>query len=170
MNNEMKIYVADLAAYNNGKLHGVWIDALQDIDDIYEQVHDMLRQSPEPFAEEYAIHDYEGFEGYSVSEYEGLEAVHTIACFLIEHEGYGAELLNYAGDIESAQRLYDEAFQGEYCNLEDYARTFTEETQELPNNLAYYIDYERMGRDMELTGDIFTIQSDVHTILVFWAH
>ena len=30
MSEEIRIYVADLAAYNNGKLHGVWIDATQD--------------------------------------------------------------------------------------------------------------------------------------------
>ena len=27
MSEDIRIYVADLAAYNNGKLHGVWIDA-----------------------------------------------------------------------------------------------------------------------------------------------
>ena len=30
MSSDFKIYVADLAAYNNGKLHGVWIDAMAD--------------------------------------------------------------------------------------------------------------------------------------------
>lgn len=30
-----KIYVACLAAYNNGYLHGEWIDATQDVDSIY---------------------------------------------------------------------------------------------------------------------------------------
>ncbi|WP_202940975.1 antirestriction protein ArdA [Alteromonas macleodii] len=29
MSEEISIYVADLAAYNNGILHGVWIDATQ---------------------------------------------------------------------------------------------------------------------------------------------
>ena len=33
MSDEIRIYVADLAAYNNGKLHGVWIDATSDLDD-----------------------------------------------------------------------------------------------------------------------------------------
>lgn len=59
---EPKIYVADLAAYNNGKLHGVWIDATLDLEDIQAAVSSMLKNSPEGFAEEYAIHDYEGFE------------------------------------------------------------------------------------------------------------
>lgn len=60
---EIRIYVADLAAYNNGKLHGVWINATDDLDAIREQVNQMLAASPEGFAEEYAIHDHEGFGG-----------------------------------------------------------------------------------------------------------
>ena len=42
MSEEIRIYVACLAAYNNGKLHGVWIDATDDIDDIQDQINDML--------------------------------------------------------------------------------------------------------------------------------
>ena len=61
MSEEIRIYVADLAAYNNGKLHGVWIDATQNLEDIQDQINAMLAESPEGFAEEYAIHDYEGF-------------------------------------------------------------------------------------------------------------
>ncbi len=47
MSEEISIYVADLAAYNNGIMHGVWIDATQDIDNIHEQINDMLASSPE---------------------------------------------------------------------------------------------------------------------------
>jgi len=65
MSEEIKIYVACLAAYNNGYLHGEWIDATQELSDIYDQVNAMLKASPvEEEAEEYAIHDYEGFGGY----------------------------------------------------------------------------------------------------------
>ncbi len=65
MSNEIRIYVADLAAYNNGKLHGVWINACDDLEVIQKQINEMLESSPERFAEEYAIHDYEGFGGYA---------------------------------------------------------------------------------------------------------
>lgn len=41
MSEEIRIYVACLAAYNNGKLHGVWIDATDDIDDIQDQINEM---------------------------------------------------------------------------------------------------------------------------------
>ena len=60
----MRIYVAGLAAYNAGHLHGVWIDATLELDDIQGQVDAMLAASPVEDAEEYAIHDFEGFDGY----------------------------------------------------------------------------------------------------------
>lgn len=56
MSDEIKIYVADLAAYNAGHLHGVWIDATLDIEDIQAQIQRMLSLSPVEDAEEYAIH------------------------------------------------------------------------------------------------------------------
>ena len=34
MSEHIRIYVADLAAYNAGHLHGVWADATQELDDI----------------------------------------------------------------------------------------------------------------------------------------
>ena len=72
---EIRIYVACLAAYNSGALHGRWIDATQDAADIQSEVREMLAASPIAGAEEWAIHDYEGFEGAQVSEYDGFERV-----------------------------------------------------------------------------------------------
>ena len=51
-----RIYVACLAAYNSGYLHGAWIDADQPADDIQSAVGEMLAASPIPRAEEWAIH------------------------------------------------------------------------------------------------------------------
>lgn len=171
MNTEIRIYVADLAAYNNGKLHGVWINATDDLDDIWNQVNQMLAESPEGFAEEYAIHDYEGFEGYALSEYEGLETVQKIACFIEEHPDFGGELLNnFGGNLEEARTAAEDNYCGCYKSLADFADELTEDTTQIPENLAYYIDYERMGRDMELNGDIFTIETGYEEIHIFWNH
>jgi antirestriction protein len=52
-----RIYVACLAAYNNGYLHGAWIDADQDTDQIRDEIAAMLARSPVEDVEEYAIHD-----------------------------------------------------------------------------------------------------------------
>ncbi|MBA3067902.1 MAG: antirestriction protein ArdA, partial [Hyphomonas sp.] len=50
-----RIYVACLAAYNAGRLHGRWIDATTP-NEIRAEARAMLAASPEPGAEEHAIH------------------------------------------------------------------------------------------------------------------
>lgn len=39
-----RIYVACLAAYNSGHLHGEWINADQDEEDIFADINDVLRR------------------------------------------------------------------------------------------------------------------------------
>ena len=147
MSEEVRVYVADLAAYNNGELHGVWVDVTQDLDDIQEQVSEMLKASPcEEVAEEYAIHDYEGFGAYEVGEYEGLESVHKVASFLEEHGAVAGDVLAHFGDnMEDARKALEENYVGCYSSLADYAEEITTQTSEIPKHLEYYIDYERMG-------------------------
>jgi antirestriction protein len=77
-----KIYVADLAAYNSGIMHGIWIENLLDLTDVEEQIAVMLSKSPIEDAEEYAIHDYEGFANIGIGEFFSIESVHRIALFL----------------------------------------------------------------------------------------
>ena len=169
MSEEISIYVACLAAYNNGHLHGVRIDACGELDDIWEQIKTMLAQSPVEDAEEYAIHDYEGFGKYRLGEYEGIEAAHEIACFVAEYPSFGGELLNYYTDLDEAKKAAEESYNGCYSSLADYAQELTEETSEIPQHLALYIDYERMGHDMELSGDVFTIETAHDEVHVFWS-
>lgn len=170
MSEEIRIYVADLAAYNNGKLHGVWIDATLEVKDIHAQVKTMLEGSPEEGAEEYAIHDYERFSGYHLEQYTSIETAHGIACFIDAHgELGGAVLSHWCGDLEDANRAMEEDYCGRYTSLADYAQELTEETTQIPEHLCYYIDYESMARDMELNGDIYTVQTAHNEIHVFWS-
>lgn len=86
-----RIYVASLSDYNNGILHGEWIDAGQEPDQIHTEVEAMLKKSPAArkygdVAEEWAIHDYEGFVGIELSEWDSFERVSALAKLLSEHE------------------------------------------------------------------------------------
>ena len=122
-------------------------------------------------APEYAIHDYEGFGGYSVSEYEGIQSLHEIACFIEEYPDLTGELLShFGGSIDDARKAMEENYSGCYKSFADYTEELTEDTSQIPDNLAYYIDYERMGRDMELSGDIYTIETAYDEVHVFWNH
>lgn len=44
----LRIYVACLASYNNGVLHGRWIDASADVEEMQEEVNAILRESKFP--------------------------------------------------------------------------------------------------------------------------
>lgn len=166
---EPSIYVADLAAYNAGHLHGVWINASNGEEEIQEQIQAMLKESPIANAEEWAIHDYENFDGIEISEYESLERIVDYVCFLNEYPEFGGLLANYFNnDLEEANRAATEQYQGCYSSLENYVQELTEDTTDIPQNLAFYIDYQRMARDMEMSGDIFTIEDDGN-VHVFWS-
>lgn len=162
------IYVACLAAYNNGRLHGAWISAAQDAEDIHAEITAMLVASPIPGAEEWAIHDFEGFGELRLSEYEGIERVSALAAFIEEHEALGAAVLAHvSGDLDEAESAM-ENYRGGYASLADFAQELTEETGTVPAHLANYIDYESMGRDMEMSGDVFTIDTAHDETHVFW--
>lgn len=169
MSNQIKIYVADLAAYNAGHLHGVWINACQDIEDIQDQINEMLKNSPVVGAEEYAIHDDEGFEGYSLGE-SSIRFAHEAACLIAEYPEFGGSLLSHFSDIDEARECAEENYGGCYKSLADYAQEQAQESIEIPQQLQYYIDFDAMGRDMELNGDIFIIEAGFQEVHIFWGH
>jgi antirestriction protein len=172
-----RIYVASLSDYNAGRLHGRWIDADQDAEAIHAEIAAMLAQSKEPIAEEWAIHDYEGFGGLSLGEYESIEKIAEVASLLEEHGGvFAAVVDNFGGlsNIDEAKRCMEEGYRGAFKSLEDFAYDFVDECysdslKTLPDFIRGHIDYEGIARDMELGGDVFTVEYDgeVH---VFWSN
>lgn len=165
---EIRIYVACLAAYNNGILHGRWIDADEDADDIQADISAMLKASPIEGAEEWAIHDYEGFEGISLSEYQGIESVCEIAQFVSQHGALGAKVMAYLGDLDSAKEALEERYHGQYASLADFAQELTEETTEIPDSLQCYIDWETIGRDLAIN-DVLAIETAFDEVHIFWS-
>lgn len=163
-----RIYVASLADYNAGYLLGRWIDANQSADAIREEIAQLLAQSKQPIAEEWAIHDYDNFGSLRLSEFEDLEHVAEVARLMVEHGSLFAELVNHLGDVsnvEEARRYMEEAYRGAFDSLADYASDFVEDCyadvlKSLPDFIRYHIDYDGIGRDMELGGDIFTVASN----------
>ena len=141
-----RIYVACLAAYNNGRLHGEWIDADQDADSIQEEVDEMLKNSPEPNAEEWAIHDYEMF-GIEISEYESFETVAELGQLLAEH----GEAFSLFAQIVDTAELSDENFRAAYMgegSAEDYTYEYAQSCMDIPEHLENYFDYKTLEREL----------------------
>jgi len=167
-NLEPRIYVACLAAYNEGRLHGAWIEVGDDVEDVRAAVTAMLATSPATGAEEYAIHDHDDFGGVEVGEYMPLEAVVEIADFLRKRGELGALVLAHVdGDLEAARGAFDE-YRGVYPRLSDYFAELTEETVAIPDALRLYIDYDAMARDAVLGGEVFTVETGHDEVHVFW--
>lgn len=143
-----RIYVACLAAYNNGKLHGTWIDADQEIEDIWTEIETMLQASPESDAEEWAIHDYEDFCGLELSEQENLETVATVAQLIAQHGAAFAVYANHRGLKDATEENFEEDYCGEYDSEADYAEEFYRDCYEIPAHLEMYIDWERVAGDL----------------------
>lgn len=163
-----RIYVACLAAYNNSYLHGAWIDATTP-DEIREKVQAMLAASPIPQTEEWSIHDCEGFEGANLSEYASFDTVCELADFIGEHGSLGAKLYTHFGDrLEEAKAAFED-YAGEFKSAADFAEDITRECgAEIPKSLEYYIDWEALARDMEMSGEILAIRTGFDEVHIFW--
>ncbi|WP_373533079.1 antirestriction protein ArdA [Vampirovibrio sp.] len=64
----------------------------------------------------------------------------------------------------------EDRYAGCYASLEDVAASLTEAAgglEQVPEHIRGYINYATMARDMELCGDIFTLEAHVQEVHVF---
>lgn len=163
---ECRIYVACLASYNNGILYGRWIDVDgKSGDELQDEVNAMLAASPMKGAEEWAIHDSEGF-GNMVGESTSFEDVALIAealtgdhalafRWLVEDQG-----MKPAEAAEQAEEVSIYQADGVHDLAADYAQELFEEmgTREERDRLNQWpftcIDWEAAGRELVIGGDV----------------
>lgn len=165
-----QIYVACLSAYNNGKLHGEWIDADQHPDDIMEEIKEMLKNSPEADAEEFAIHDYQGFYDIQIHEYESIEKLSILAKLITKHgEPFTVWLLDKGGVDEVDDESEDEFienYHGEQDSEVQYAENLMTDCYEIPDFLESYINWDKWARDLFLS-DYWSERSRSGSVYVF---
>jgi antirestriction protein len=165
-----QIYVACLAAYNSGILHGRWIDATSDVDAMQEDIAAMLAASPVPDAEEWAIHDYDSFP--NLGEYPGLEAVAATAELFEDFDHIDAgdlqAIIHNFRDPAEARTELDDNFCGIFDSFRDYADEAADEEiachisdGKLPQMLINYFDYEAWARDLALEMTVIDCPSGV---------
>jgi antirestriction protein len=171
-----RIYVASLADYNEGRLHGVWIDAAQDEQELERCVKEMLARSPSPGAEEWAIHDYEGFGLLRLDESESFAAVARIAEGIAEH---GPVFAAWAARVDTDSDQFDEfedVYMGEWESGEAFAEEMLEDLGQIeeimrgvPEHLAPYveIDYQGYFEGLVSGGEIIPVEKPDGGIYVF---
>jgi antirestriction protein len=171
-----RIYVASLADYNEGRLYGRWIDADQSAEELGDAVQEMLADSPSPGAEEWAIHDYEGFGPLRLDEFESLDDVAKVAAGIARYGAVFAAWADHVGIDSELLDGFEDAYLGEY----ESGDAFTEEAlgesgiiekvfEQLPESLRPYVtvDYEGYFDDLVTNGEINAIERPDGSIYVF---
>ena len=174
-----RVYVASLSDYNAGILHGTWLNADEDPAVLHEGITEMLAASPttkrygDP-AEEWAIHDYEGFGDVRLGEYEPIERVAALARGITAHGPafaywWGIDEPTDTTDDTELEAAFEEHYLGEYESVADYGRQLLEdlgfdpdELPGIPEGLRPYVslDVEAWVRDMQYAGELRTAPSD----------
>ena len=194
---DRRIYVACLASYNEGILHGVWIDVDgMDADDIQAEVDKLLLSSKfpnvrvtcpvcdgdpgdvycgtcdgdgeVPSAEEWAIHDHEGFGGL-VDEGTDFETIAEWSRLLGEHGQAYVAYMDHIGAHYATESHFEESYCGEYDSEQAYAENYLDEAYNLDDmmgDLACYFDYDKFAHDMFLDGHR-SMPTATHGVYVF---
>jgi antirestriction protein len=165
-----RIYAASLSEYNDGRLYGDWLSADAEPDDLAAGISAMLKRSPTPGAEEWAIHDYEGFGPLRLGEYEDLATISEMGHGIAEHGPAFAHWAAICGtsDREELAR-FDDVYLGHWESVEAYADELLGDLgiddlieRALPEHLRAYVtvNVEGFARDLEYSGDITASEGD----------
>ncbi len=164
----MDIFITDLQAYNEGHLVGKWIQLPLSSFELSQALSEVLNEGESICGsdnhEELFITDYEA--EIVISEYDDIyrlnELAEAVEAFsgedvlklkFLSHEGYNErEVIN--NDIDSYDLdIYDYRDNKSFTDtFELLASDFVDEGLfgEIPKTLEYYIDYERIARDLRM--------------------
>jgi antirestriction protein len=173
----MELYITDLAAYNSGHLIGRWIVLPMDSENLQAKINEILSTGAEVCGdgghEEVFITDYE-CEFMRINEYDSIEKLNEIAESvesLDENELKAIRFLmdnNLVNDFEEAIERYEDVIIHENVTMEDIAYDFINEcygVDSLPSIIANNIDYESIGRELEMDGRYFENGGDIYEYL-----
>jgi antirestriction protein len=167
----LRIYLSDLASFNNGCLIGEWIDL--PCDDLASEIQAVLSEGQRVCGdvlphEEFFITDFEwDDDGMSkacpVSEYSDPYKLNEVAeelSSLDEFERLQVQFLLHEGyEFEYALENYEDVTIYDYrssTSFKDVYELLAEDLVDegcfgdIPANLTYYIDYSAIGRDLSM--------------------
>lgn len=171
-----RVYVASLADYTAGRLHGVWLDAARTPDELTADIAAMLAASPEPDAEEYAVHDYDDFGDVHIGEQVSIEWVSRVARGIAAHGFAFAAWVGVQDGNEAVFDRFEAAYLGHYDSEQAYAEQLIDDLgyqrlldESVPVSLRPYarIDTDALARDMQLDGDLYFYPADDGGIWIF---
>ena len=175
-----RVWVGSWLDYNNGVLHGEWLEADREADELWDDIAAMLAASPTArstgeVAEDWGIFDYENFGPLKVGEQETVAWVTAVARGIGEHgPAFGA----WADVVEDEELLggFADAYLGEYESIEAYAEQLVDDLgyeraldEALPEHVRRYVEINVAGlaQDLWLSGDVHVYQQEGGGVWLF---
>lgn len=151
----VRVFIVNLGYYNQGKPTGKWFTPPLYPDAIAEQLE--LKND----SEEYAIHDYEA--PFEIDRFDSIDEINRKYAALerLEEYDFGSDVSALIGEwFRSIEELAENAgdivmYKG-LSNMAEFAQEAVESGAifgDLPDAVQRYIDYEAIGRDLELEGN-----------------
>ena len=155
------IYVGTYAKYNNGSLHGAWLELsdYSNYDELLQAMQELHQDEQDP---EFMIQDYECSEFFikqklisechiSADIYEIAEQINGSDYDLEVIEAYAECMSYYHKDVSDLLESLSDSYYGEYSSDEDFAQTTLEQDGSIPENLPsyIYIDWEATARHLK---------------------
>lgn len=160
-----RIYIADLAAYNDGRLVGAWVDMTDDPDDNIESINDALAQLEDATGnEEFIIHDYD--DAYNMGETSAWEHVAAWQALALGEEAFVPALKAFGDhyishDYDEARAFVDDRYRGNWRSAAEYVEEFVGDVYgDVPSWVAGYIDFDKMAEDFSGT-DIIVVDGGI---------
>jgi len=173
----LKVYITDLAAYNNGYLLGKWITLPLDKENLEQEINEVLQLGSNTIGEEteeWFITDYEWENGISLKEVSEYEDIYALNEQLLLIQDVSEDILKAMSFLlsegitstinEANEKAVDVTI---YTNqtMEDIAATLIEELYDLdslPPMIANHIDYEGIARDLKIEGGYTVVDGHIY--------
>jgi antirestriction protein len=177
-NDGPRVWIASLSDYNDGHLHGAWVNADQEPEGIWSGINEVLATSPTPGAEEWAIFDHMGFGPMVIDEFERVERISQLGLGIAEHGEPFAVFAHFLGEGDGKELLeqFEDCYMGEWesttAYVEEYLDSIGIETildNAVPVSLREYVrvDVEAIIRDMDAEGSLLAIDAPEGSVYLF---
>ncbi len=158
------IYVANLGAYNAGRLIGEWLDLTKfnTVETLGKEIDRIANINLVLYGDEWAIHDYSNFP--NLGENPDVELIIKVATLVKKYsnEAVNGFIENYSfADLEH----FEESYQGEHESWEAWGEELFYDTHSVPAELENYIDIKAWCHD--LTYDYFEAEAPNFNVHIF---